>query len=90
MRWFITKSLAGTNTPPGRREKMTAIRTIRAIQIAEAHIGKGSMVSSAILCLDDAKHLYAEGREEYAHARALKSISYSVGIMHPAYKAASE
>jgi len=68
---------------------MTAIRTIRAIQIAEAHIGKGSMVSSAAMCLADAKALYADGRMEYARTRALKSLAYSVGILDPIYASAA-
>lgn len=48
------------------------------------------MRSSAQYCLDEARRLYAENKEEYARRWALKSLSYSVGIFHPTYKALNE
>lgn len=55
------------------------------IELARKHIGKGSMVSSAQLCLDDAVRLASEGRQGYARERAIKSLQYSVGIFHQDY-----
>ena len=60
--------------------------SLEIINIARGHIGKGSMVSSAQLCLDDAVALYNEGKEGDAIIRARKSIAYSVGILHPDYQ----
>ena len=65
---------------------MSAGETIR---IARKHIGNGAMESSARLCLADAVALYDVGDYDAAHQRALKSIAYSVGIMHPDYVACS-
>lgn len=48
------------------------------------------MRSSAQFCLDEARRLYSEGKIEYARRSALKSLSYSVGIFHPVYKALNE
>jgi hypothetical protein len=60
----------------------------RIIQLAEANIGKGSMVDSAALCLDDARSLLARGDLEHARERALNSLAYSVGILSLAYREA--
>ena len=56
--------------------------------LARKHLG-GEMESSARLCLSDAVTLYAEGKLDYAKARALKSLAYSVGVFHPDYRKAS-
>lgn len=49
----------------------------------------GQMESSARLCLADAIALYDAGNYEAAKVRALKSLAYSVGIFHPAYRKAA-
>lgn len=59
-----------------------------AINIATAHIGRGTMVSSAQLCLDNAVACFKARDFQSAHARAQKSLAYSVGILHPAYRRA--
>ena len=59
------------------------------IVLARKHIGKGVMESSARLCLADAVELYDDGDADMAKVRALKSLSYSVGIFHPDYKRAA-
>ena len=61
------------------------------IMLAQKHVGNGAeMASSAQLCLTDAIKLASEGKFAYAHARALKSLAYSIGIMHPDYNTASK
>lgn len=60
------------------------------IKLAEKHIGKGPMISSAELCLFDAKNLFSKGDFEFARKRALKSLCYSVGVFHPDYKLAAK
>lgn len=68
-----------------------------AIDLATKWIGKGigTMVSSAQLCLDDAKERLARGVESkqpthvYFEAvvnHAKRSLAYSVGILHPDYQ----
>jgi len=57
----------------------------QAIEIAKSHIGSGTMVSSAQLCLADAVALQAKGDEDYSKRRALNSVAYSVGIFHSDY-----
>ncbi len=56
-----------------------------AIEMARANLG-GYMESSAKLCLDDAISLQAQYRFDEAKIRALKSLKYSVGVFHPAYR----
>lgn len=63
---------------------MNANKTIIA---ARKNLG-GDMESSARLCLADAVRLFDEGHLEAAHARALKSLAYSVGVFHPDYEKA--
>jgi hypothetical protein len=60
-----------------------------ALTLARKHIGSGSMVSSARLCLADAVALFDAGKLTLAKERALKSIAYSVGICHPDYERAA-
>ena len=59
---------------------------VKALQLAIKHLGQGSMVSSARLCLSDAVHNLSRGEYEYAYERACKSISYSVGMFSPDYQ----
>ena len=54
--------------------------------LARKHLGKGSMESSARLCLEDAIKLHDDGDLMAALTRARKSIAYSVGIAHADYK----
>ena len=54
----------------------------KAIRIAIAHQNKGTMTSSAKSCLLDAVACFDARRFEYAIGHALRSLSYSVGILH--------
>lgn len=58
------------------------------IRLARKHLGQGTMESSARLCLADAIVLYDHACYDDAHERALKSLKYSVGILHPDYQLA--
>ena len=60
------------------------------IRLARKYLGCGTMESSARLCMADAVRLEGEGEFEFAKARALKSLSYSVGRSHPDYQRASK
>ena len=65
---------------------MTTAATSQAIiEQAAACQGFGTMQSSAALCLDDAKKLQAEGKFGSAARRAIKSLTYSVGVFDPRY-----
>jgi len=44
--------------------------------------------SSARLCLTDAVTAFDAGDYETARRRAIKSLAYSVGILHPVYRKA--
>lgn len=66
------------------------MKTVKIIELAEKHIGKGCMISSAELCLVDAKNLFSKGENEYASKRALKSLCYSVGVFHEDYQLAAK
>lgn len=48
------------------------------------------MTSSAKLCIDDAMSLYNRGQYDDACAAALRSLKYSIGILHVDYIAASK
>jgi len=67
--------------------KTTAADTI-ALATRNADNG-AAMQSSAQLCLSDARELFTKGDYGYANSRAIASLSYSVGMFHPDFKAAS-
>jgi hypothetical protein len=54
---------------------------------ARKYLG-GAMESSARLCLADAIRLFDEEDRVAARQRAIDSLRYSVGILHPIYRAA--
>lgn len=58
----------------------------RAVEVARKHQHLGGMSSSARLCVEDAEGTFDQGFFDTAHARALRSLSYSVGVFHAAYK----
>lgn len=65
-------------------------RAEETIRLARKNLGNGAaMESSARLCLADAVALFDAQRYADAHARALKALSYSVGILHADYARAS-
>ena len=66
------------------------MNTNQVIALARKHLGAGSMESSARLCLSDAIALVEKGDLINAKARALKSIQYSVGILHKDYERAAK
>jgi hypothetical protein len=54
------------------------------VDLAKKHVNnKVPMASSALLCYSDALRLLEKGDTRYAEQRALKSLAYSVGILHP-------
>ena len=67
----------------------STVNADKVIVLARKHLGTGVMDSSARLCLNDAIELQAEGMLDYAKARALKSLAYSVGVFHQDYQRAS-
>jgi hypothetical protein len=62
----------------------------QVIELARKHVHNGAaMQTSAELCLQDAIDCFNAG-DEYgaAYHRALKSLGYSVGILHSDYQRA--
>ncbi len=56
------------------------------IALAAVYSNNGaSMASSARICLSDAQILRQEGRLIESKARALRSLHYSIGVMHRDY-----
>lgn len=61
-----------------------------AIELARKHLNNGAVMgSSAKLCLMDALKCWDKGKYSNAHAHAVKSLAYSVGIFHADYKSAA-
>lgn len=69
------------------------------IRLAQKHLPGGAVESSAHVCLADAIRLFNRPMVtvadfiadlDAARARALKSLAYSVGIMHPDYRRAAK
>lgn len=56
------------------------------IEVAKRFLGQGEMISSAKLCLDDSERLLARGEIRESRLRALKSLAYSIGRGHQAYR----
>lgn len=53
--------------------------------LVRSHLGTGEMESSARSCFADAIRLRDEGDYDRAIKTALKSLAYSVGILHADY-----
>ncbi len=62
------------------------LRTMDVLGIAARNASKGVMVSSAKLALKDAIELFTKTDFIGARNRALKSLSYSVGVFHADYQ----
>ena len=63
--------------------------TIEIIRLARKNVDNGAaMASSARLCLAEAVASFDDGQYDVAAARAVKSLSYSVGVFHEDYKKA--
>ena len=58
----------------------------KLFQAARKHLGKGTMESSARLCMEDAVNSRTRGDLENARYWAMRSIAYSVGIFHNDYR----
>ncbi len=63
----------------------------KIIILARKHVvwAECEMRSSAELCLQDAMALQSKGDYENAKTRALKSLAYTVGVLHPDYRKAA-
>lgn len=59
-----------------------------ATAIAARWSDTGDMVSSAKSCLADADAAIARGSDGVAARWAIRSLTYSVGVFHPAYREA--
>ncbi len=62
------------------------MNTKEVLALARKHLSN----DSSRLCLADAVALEEKGELEYAKARALKSLAYSVGVFHSDYKKAAK
>ena len=66
------------------------MNTDKVLILARKHLGNGAVMdSSARLCMEDAVTLAGNGNLDAAKTRAIKSLAYSVGILHPDYKRAT-
>ena len=63
----------------------TETQAYEALRLAQLNAHKGSLASSAAMCVADALACFNAG--DYAHAivRARESLRYSVGVFHPDY-----
>jgi hypothetical protein len=87
-----TQALA--RTLPDRRavlQRGTQMEITKILILARKHLNNGaSMESSARLCFTDAQVQYDLGNYTSAKARAVKSLGYSVGVLHPDYQRAAK
>ncbi len=60
-------------------------RAESAIFNAAFYLGSANMQESAKLCLADARSCFEAGNYNGAYRRAMDSLSYSIGILHPVY-----
>lgn len=67
------------------------MNTQQVIVLARKHATNGAaMQSSAQLCLADAVRFFDDGEYKFAKAAAIRSLGYSVGILHADYQRASK
>lgn len=65
------------------------MRAAAVIELVQQYLPQAIQASSATVCLRDAQQLLVGGDERYALQRALKALAYCVGVLHPAYAAAT-
>lgn len=70
-------------------EQVSLGQALVAISLALKHINEGVMATSAQLCYDDACECIMQSAYKHAKTCALKSLAYSVGILHTDYKKAA-
>jgi hypothetical protein len=66
---------------PRKEGLMASITSI--LTLADLHSDANS---SAALCADEAHQWLAEGLEDQARQRALRSLAHSLGVFHPDYQ----
>lgn len=67
------------------------MNTKAILDLARAHLDTTpEHEGSARLCLADAVALYDKGDWQAARSRALRSLSYSIGVLHPDYQRAAK
>lgn len=64
------------------------LNTTDIINLARAHAHEGAMTSSARLNLSEANDAYDRGHYGAARISAIRSLKYSVGILHTDYERA--
>jgi hypothetical protein len=65
--------------------RLPRIDSTLVLTLARRHLDKGDMVSSARSCMAEAIAAQSMGNLDQACRRALRSIAYSVGILHSDY-----
>lgn len=60
------------------------------IAMASERADRGTMATSARLCLDEANTAYGHGAIDVAQRWALRSLAFSVGTTSPVYKVARQ
>jgi len=58
------------------------------MELATLNAAKAEMASSAKLCIDRAEAMLANGNEDGCRRALVRSLAYSLGILHPQYQAA--
>jgi hypothetical protein len=54
------------------------------LSLARSYSNNGAtMASSALSCIADAERLLAAGKEDLARGWCVRSLKYSIGILHP-------
>lgn len=76
-----TQTSPNRGTSPRKEGLMASITSI--LTLAQLHADANS---SAALCAAEAHQWFAEGLEEQARTRALRSLAHSVGVFHPDYQ----
>lgn len=74
-------------TDPLRSARQTV--ALEILMVANRHRNNGAaMQTSACLCYEEAREAYVAKDYQRAYLRALRSLEYSIGILHPDYRQA--
>lgn len=65
------------------------MRADAIIELVQQYITGATMASSAAVCVADARWCLSRGDEATARLCALSALAYCVGVLHPAYAAAT-
>lgn len=82
----------GAAVTDATKSRATLSQAYEALRLAQIHadVDGGVLRSSAVACVKDAEVFFSKGMYGFAHAWAVESLRYSVGVFHTSFARARQ